>query len=115
MKLVTCTRKVNGITDLYKLIIIEVLGTIEYIDNKNDLVFQTTTDEKEHLVFQLGVPTPELAIQAAKVVYKLFSIIIYIVKMMFLLLILIWDVQSNSQFKVVWDLPYLKLQMLLLV
>lgn len=48
---------------------IDVLGTIDFIDNKNDLVFQTTKDEKEHLVFQMGVPTPELAIQAAKVMY----------------------------------------------
>lgn len=48
---------------------VAVLGTIEYYDNKNSLVFQTTEDEKDHLVLQLGVPTPELAVQAAKVVY----------------------------------------------
>ena len=47
---------------------VAVLGTIEYYDNKNSLVFQTTEDEKDHLVLQLGVPTPELAVQAAKVV-----------------------------------------------
>lgn len=48
---------------------VAVLGTIEYYDNKNSLVFQTTEDEKDHLVLQLGVPTPELAVQAAKIVY----------------------------------------------
>lgn len=69
MKLITCTRKVNGKNYLFRIIVVEVLGTIDFIDNKNDLVFQTTVDEKEHLVFQLGVPTPELAIQAVKVMY----------------------------------------------
>lgn len=44
-----------------------MLGTIEYYDKKNDLVFQTTEEEKEHLVLQLGVPTGTLAVQAAKV------------------------------------------------
>lgn len=48
---------------------LDILGTIEFFDNKNDLVFQTTREEKEHLVFQMGVPTPELAIQAAKIMY----------------------------------------------
>lgn len=32
-------------------------------------MFQTTREEKDHLVLQLGVPTPELAIAATKVVY----------------------------------------------
>ena len=73
MKLITCTRKVNGMLGLLRITVVEVLGTIDFIDNKNDLVFQTTADEKEHLVFQLGVPTPELAIQAAKVVYVISS------------------------------------------
>ena len=48
---------------------VAILGTIEYYDNKNSLVFQTTEDEKDHLVLQLGVPTPELAVQAARIVY----------------------------------------------
>ncbi|KAK8814860.1 hypothetical protein WA556_006899 [Blastocystis sp. ATCC 50177/Nand II] len=64
MRLVTCKRKINS-----------VLGTIEYYDNKNALVFQTTADEKEHLVLQLGVPTPELAVQAAKIVYLSFVLL----------------------------------------
>lgn len=54
---------------------IAVLGTIEYYDNKNALVFQTTADEKEYLVLQLGVPTPELAVQAAKIVYLSFVLL----------------------------------------
>ena len=45
------------------------------VDNKNALVFQTTADEKEHLVLQLGVPTPELAVQAAKIVYLSFVLL----------------------------------------
>ncbi|KAK8799049.1 hypothetical protein WA171_005800 [Blastocystis sp. BT1] len=57
MKLATCERRVNS-----------VLGTIEFYDKKNDLVFQTTKEEKEHLVLQLGVPTGTIAVEAAKVV-----------------------------------------------
>lgn len=49
--------------------LVAVLGTIEFYDKKNDLVFQTTADEKDHLVLQLGVPSGELAIKAANVVY----------------------------------------------
>lgn len=70
MKLVTCKREINGNNEFVRQSV-DVLGTIDFIDNKNDLVFQTTKDEKEHLVFQMGVPTPELAIQAAKVMYTL--------------------------------------------
>ena len=47
---------------------IAVLGTIEFYDKKNDLVFQTTEEEKEHLVLQLGVPTGTIAVEAAKIV-----------------------------------------------
>ena len=54
-----------------------MLGTIEYYDKKNDLVFQTTTEEKDHLVLQLGVPTGALAVQAAKVMYRMSSVYHY--------------------------------------
>lgn len=47
---------------------VAVLGTIDFMDDKNELVFQTTKEEKEHLVLQLGVPTAEFAIAASKVV-----------------------------------------------
>lgn len=46
-----------------------VLGTIEFYDKKNELVFQTTEEEKSHLVLQLGAPTGAIAVEAAKVVY----------------------------------------------
>ena len=45
-----------------------VLGTIEFYDRKNELVFQTTEEEKSHLVLQLGAPTGAIAVEAAKVV-----------------------------------------------
>lgn len=45
-----------------------MLGTIDFMDEKNELVFQTTKEEKEHLVLQLGVPTAEFAIAASKIV-----------------------------------------------
>lgn len=47
---------------------IAVLGTIEFYDKKNELVFQTTEEEKSHLVLQLGAPTGAIAVEAAKVV-----------------------------------------------
>lgn len=34
------------------------------------MVFQTTEEEKDHLVLQLGVPTGTIAVQAAKVMYE---------------------------------------------
>ena len=55
-----------------------VLGTIEFYDKKNELVFQTTEEEKSHLVLQLGAPTGSIAVEAAKVVYLPLNKVLYI-------------------------------------
>ena len=44
----------------------KLLGTIDFIDNKNSLVFRTTERERERLVFQVGSADPELALLAAR-------------------------------------------------
>ena len=44
----------------------KLLGTVDFIDNKNSLVFRTTSEEKTRLVFQVGSSDPELALIAAK-------------------------------------------------
>lgn len=44
------------------------LGTIDYVDANDRLVFRTHSSEKDRLVFQIGSADPDLALQAANVV-----------------------------------------------
>jgi tRNA-dihydrouridine synthase 2 len=47
----------------------EKLGTIDFVKMpKNQVIFRTHVTEKKRLVFQLGSGTPDLAVQAAKLV-----------------------------------------------
>lgn len=48
----------------------KLLGTVDFIDSKNSLVFRTTREERTRLVFQVGSSDPELALAAAKHVAK---------------------------------------------
>lgn len=45
-----------------------VLGTIDYVDAKDRLVFRTHSSEKDRLIFQIGSADPDLALQAANAV-----------------------------------------------
>jgi tRNA-dihydrouridine synthase 2 len=45
------------------------LGTIDFvIEEENVIIFRTTNEERQKLVFQMGTASAELALQAARVV-----------------------------------------------
>lgn len=58
-KVSTCSRIEN-----------KALGTIDFIDKRNDIIFRTCEEEKSKLIFQLGSSNSERALKAAKIVEK---------------------------------------------
>lgn len=48
----------------------EVLGTIDFISETQDVVFRTCSREKDQVVFQIGTCDPERALAAARVVER---------------------------------------------
>lgn len=72
-KIMRCKRLVNGKLTTCSLLFnasyfLEILGTIDFIDDNNLVVFRTCAKEKGRLIFQLGSCDPDRALQAARVV-----------------------------------------------
>lgn len=44
------------------------LGTVDYVDDRNKVIFRTCPEERGKVVFQLGSNNPERALEAAKIV-----------------------------------------------
>ena len=56
-KLIRCRRHVN-----------HLLGTVDFIDDTQVVVFRTTEREKERVILQIGTSDPERALRAARLV-----------------------------------------------
>lgn len=48
----------------------KALGTIDFVDNRGEVLFRTCLSEKDRVVLQLGSNNPERALKAAKLVCK---------------------------------------------
>lgn len=80
----------------------KALGTVDFY-KKGALIWRTHPKEKSKLIFQLGTSDPQLALQAALLVY-LFHLhfIIRVEKTMLRLLMLIVVVRNHSPYTRVW-------------
>jgi len=47
---------------------LDALGTIDYVDDNQDIILRTCNKEKERLVVQIGTCDPERALAAAKLI-----------------------------------------------
>lgn len=71
-KIIRCKRLENGKPATcflsFLTFYLEILGTVDFIDDNNLIVFRTCKSEKGRLIFQLGSCDPDRALQAARVV-----------------------------------------------